>query len=543
MRLPKKLIATGWDKPDTERLRQNLQQMEQRPFDGVVFEAVGRLPDQKPKPLRFAFVNEKWKREWFQHCIDDLRACAFKKFTDNFLLVNASPGGVDWFDDAGWENVVDHWRIAAWIAKESGIKGILFDPEAYSLPQAQFSYRAQPGRDKHTFEEYYVKARERGRRVMQVIADECPHLTLFCYFMNIVNANATGRADPKIMLSGNLYGLYAPFVDGWLDVIPPTITLVDGCECAYLYNSVQQFAESAVLIKGACMELVSPENRVKYRAQVQVGFGIYLDAYWNPKDSKWGMWYIDGLGGARVNRLRANVSTALRMADEYVWIYGEKFRWWPTPNKAVNAQTWPEALPGCEAALRYARHPVEYARTQIGELKKAGRCTNLLHNGDFGSDMAPATGVAQTQEKKDKPLEGWSFWQAKTSKGNFMWDREVGAAAKGSARMSNVTYGCLYQSHDVKPGERYAVQAMRKLQGRGDARIRGRWQTSESKWTLEAHDKMILCEGPRDKWAEMFDVIEIPEGVDKLVIMLMVSDQASPEDVVWYDDVGLYRIE
>ena len=33
VRRPKKLIATGWDKADTQRLRQNLEQMERRPFD------------------------------------------------------------------------------------------------------------------------------------------------------------------------------------------------------------------------------------------------------------------------------------------------------------------------------------------------------------------------------------------------------------------------------------------------------------------------------------------------------------------------------
>ena len=130
------------------------------------------------------------------------------------------------------------------------------------------------------------------------------------------------------------------------------IVLVDGCESAYRYNSRQQFLESAMQIKGACQELVSPENRAKYRAHVQVSFGMYLDAYWNPKDSPS---YLDGLGGPRVQRLRVNTSVALAAADEYVWVYGERFRWWPTPNQGVRPETWAEAIPGCEQALRYAR--------------------------------------------------------------------------------------------------------------------------------------------------------------------------------------------
>ena len=330
MRIRKKLIATGWDHPDSQRLLANLAEMEKRPFDGVVLEVTGRTAEGKPCPLREAFSNQKWQREWFQTSVDQLRTCKFTRFTDNFVTIGANPGNVDWFDDEGWQQIVEHWRIAAWLAKQSGLKGLLFDPEPYTPPHSQFSYAAQPDRTQHSFNEYAAKARQRGREVMQAVAEEYPEITIFCYFMNSVNATATGRADPRPALAAQGYGLYPAMIDGWLDAAPPTVVLVDGCESAYLYNSRQQFLESAMQIKGACQELVSPENRAKYRAQVQVSFGIYLDAYWNPKDSPW---YIDGLGGPRVERLRANTSAALAAADEYVWVYGERFRWWPTPNQ------------------------------------------------------------------------------------------------------------------------------------------------------------------------------------------------------------------
>ncbi len=118
--------------------------------------------------------------------------------------------------------------------------------------------------------------------------------------------------------------------------------LVDGCECAYPYNSRYPFMETAVQIKGVCQELQSPENRAKYRAQVQVGFGLYMDAYTNPKDSPY---YIDGQGGPRVERLRLNAAAALTAADEYVWVYGEKYRWWPVPAGGAAQKSWPEAFP------------------------------------------------------------------------------------------------------------------------------------------------------------------------------------------------------
>jgi len=539
-RMRKKLIETGWDEPDTERLLKNLDEMEKRPFDGVVVGVVGRIDEKKRCVLREAFAATPWEREWFQPAVANLRACKFRRFTDNFIVLGANPGNVDWFDDAGWRAIVEHWRIAAWVAKQGGVKGILFDPEPYTAPHSQFQYSAQPERDKHPFDDYYAKARERGRQVMQAVAAEYPDITLFCYFMNIVSATATGHSDPRRILATQGYGLYASFIDGWLDAAPPTVTLVDGCEMAYTYNSVEQYLESAVLIKGACQELVSPENRPKYRAQVQVSFGMYLDAYWNPPKSPW---FIDGKGGTRVDRLRANAATALRVADEYVWVYGEQFRWWPTPNGGVKKETWPEALPGSEKALRFARDPLDYARTQIAELSKTGKLANLARNGDFASDKAPSNkGPAEDWKEGGAPA-GWHTWQAEKSKGTFTWDREVGGRSKGSAKAAGVANGCFIQAHEVKPGERYAIRAVRRLAGNGDAFIRIRWQTAEGKWTAETLDVLITCEGPREAWQEMLGVAEVPQTAGRLLILLCAGDQPTPADAAWFDDAALYRIE
>jgi hypothetical protein len=252
MRIRKKLIATGWDHPDSRRLLANLAEMEKQPFDGVVIELTGHTDEGKPCPLSVAFSNQKWRKAWFQTNVDELRKCKFTRFTDNFITVGANPGNIDWFDDEGWQGIVEHWQIAAWLAKQSGLKGLLFDPEPYTPPHSQFSYAAQPGRKQHTFDEYVAKARHRGRQVMRAVAEEYPKITIFCYFMNSVSTAATGRADPRPALAPQGYGLYPAMIDGWLDAAPPTVVLVDGCEPAYRYNSRQQFLESAMQIKGAC---------------------------------------------------------------------------------------------------------------------------------------------------------------------------------------------------------------------------------------------------------------------------------------------------
>ena len=539
MQIQKKLIATGWDHADSQTLLDNLEQMETRPFDGVVIYLTGRTAEDKPCQLHRGFVNQKWQHQWFQSCVNQLKRCKFKRFTDNFILFGANPGDVDWFDDKGWQNIVEHWRIAGWIAKQSGFKGILFDPEPYTGPYAQFRYDAQPQHQQHSFDDYYAKARQRGRKMMEAMVEEYPDITIFCYFMNSVNAAATGHTDARSTLAAMGYGLYPAMIDGWLDVAPATVTFVDGCESAYLYNSRQQFLEATVLIKGACQELVSPENRAKYHSQVQVSFGVYLDAYWNPT----GPWYIDGLGGPRVERLRANVKTALQTADQYVWVYGEKFRWWPTTNKSVREQTWPEALPGCEQILYFARDPTGYARSQIAEANQTGKLVNLTRNGDFSSQTFKSNdGTEQKWQEGSSPV-GWHTWQQETSHGTFMWSRQQGTKDSGAAKAANVANGCFIQEHIVRKGERYALRAVRRLKGEGNAWVRIRWKTSEGMWTAETNDKLIPCEEPSNDWKEMFGVVEVPENAGKLVILLGASGQRSIEDIVWYDDVELYQLQ
>jgi len=543
MRRPKKLIATGWDMADSERLRANLEQMEQRPFDGVVLRLEGRIDEKKRCLVRTAFVNAKWERAWFQHCIGNLKACDFQRFTDNFVLIGANPGNVDWFDDAGWAEIVDHWRTAAWIAKQGGCKGLLFDPEPYARPHAQFRFDAQPQHDQHTFNDYHAKARERGRQVMQAVAAEYPDITIYCYFMNSVCSAATGHVDPRRVLKTLGYGLLPAFIDGWLDAAPPAATFVDGCERAYLFRDEKQYLEAAVAIKGACQELVSPENRAKYRAQVQVSYGMYLDAYWNPKDSEWGRWYVPGEQEPRVDSLRRNITAAVRCADEYVWIYGEKHRWWPTPNGRVWEKTWPEAMPGVERILGFARGPITYARRELARLQKEGKLTNLARNGDFGSATAASnTGAAEDWKEGHAPA-GWHTWQTQDSKGAFTWDRETGSAGKGAAKAAGVANGCFIQSCEAKPGEHYIVRAVRRLQGRGDAWIRVRWQTADSVWTAQSQDVMVYADGPRDQWTELFGIAAVPETAGKLVILLGVGGQPSPADAAWFDDVQLHKLD
>lgn len=546
--IQKKFIEAGWDKPDTARLRANLAEMEKTPFDGVIIGVTGKNDEGKTIPTSYTFTSTPWKKAWFQSSIDDLKAIHSTKLTDNLIQVGANPGNVDWFDDAGWKQIADHFRIVAEIAKEGHLKGILFDPEAYSKPFMQFNYSAQAQRDKHTFEQYQAKARQRGKEVIAAVASVDHNLLFYTFFMNSVNATAIKTPDPQAALQTYSYNLYPAFINGWLDAAPPTMIFVDGCEGqGYHGNSQLDFLQTANLIRNTALNLVAPENRQKYLAQVQVSFGLYLDAYVNPPTSPW---YIDPKGVSPTQRLQINAGFATESANQYVWVYGEKYRWWPTPNGGVNPESWEDKLPGITNALLAVTHPDIMAEQIIASLEKKGKLENLLQNGEFASAAktnTSATNNTPADWKTAGAPANWSTWQLETSKGTFSQDNGVSHSddKSGSARLANVENGCIIQSIAVKPGESYVVQAWNRKEGQGSCWIRVRWQTADNKWTDEASDVLLFAAKNSDTkdWQKIQGVATVPADAGKLVLLLSAANQPTTQDVAWYDDVHVYKIQ
>ncbi|MCD6359988.1 MAG: hypothetical protein J7M38_03925, partial [Armatimonadetes bacterium] len=72
---------------------------------------------------------------------------------------------------------------------------------------------------------------------------------------------------------------------------------------------------------------------------------------------------------------------------------------------------------------------------------------------------------------------------------------------------------------------------------------RVRWQTPEGKWTLEQLDRICTPEPGEGEWRTIEGLATVPETVGKLIILLGVNGQTSDEDVVWFDDVSLVKLQ
>jgi hypothetical protein len=166
------IIATGWDNPSPAQFRQHLAEFEKWPFQGTVIRPVRKLAEGREVACTEAFQRGEWTWPELEASIADLKGARPSKAISNYLMITANPGNVDFFDDAGWAEIVSHWRLLARVARQGGLKGLLYDEEPYFPPHEAFGYSAQPEHGRHSFGEYAAKARERGRQVMSAVVEE-----------------------------------------------------------------------------------------------------------------------------------------------------------------------------------------------------------------------------------------------------------------------------------------------------------------------------------------------------------------------------------
>jgi hypothetical protein len=225
----KKLIKYGQDWPNPAYVRQHVTEMEKLPFDGVV---IGVTKSRDPKlggrdddvPGYRIFGHEKIDPALYEHAIEDLKATPFKKFTDNFLLVESMPGNIDWFSDDDFGTVLHNISVIARIAKQGGCVGIEFDPEEYGNEDVWSPVTWKPERRKgRTDAQFIAKARERGQQFMRSVNAQFPGIRIFFLFGPTLT-HQHQQYDQK------QYMLLAPFIEGMCQAADAGTTIADAYE-------------------------------------------------------------------------------------------------------------------------------------------------------------------------------------------------------------------------------------------------------------------------------------------------------------------------
>ena len=510
-----KFIAHGWDTMEAtpEQVLANADQFDQTGIDGVTL----RLPVRKQADGTTADywnlpTDKPWRYETFADQVPILREIVkHPSLKNSFLLCSFSPmrGRLDWTDDAKWASWANNMRVLARIAREGGLKGIFLDNEDY-CKRLQYKHRPTDGDYKATVR----LARQRGREVFGAIYEEFPDATVLPFWLMTFVQSYIRSADPVAAMK-NEGGLWPAFVNGLFDAIPSQGRIVDGDEFAYTYTFQNGgYANSAVDQLIRFLPLIARENRAKYRAQLSVGFGQYLDMYTH--EDPHGSWYFGPVNGSRFEHMRLNLTEAARCADEYIWLYGERFSWvkWKgldaKGRKFKTDETWEDKLPGLARMLKDIRNP------------GAGLTDRVL--------AARAKGVNRFPEALAKE----NHWQNPKCKPG-VYDVDPKAGAGGTITLKAIVNGCSELPVAVKPGETWVVDMWMTGSAGEMQHPTLCYQDAARKWHWDlgtVHTSMIERDSEgRKRYAA---VIHIPDGMSWLVLMLN-GGQHNNETAVFTD--------
>jgi hypothetical protein len=311
-----KIIEWGWGTPDPAYVKDHVREMEQLPFDGLVLDlrANGAPPDTSGRFAWNAWGAKTLTAASYSESIDALRTTKFERFTDNFLRFNVTPGQLDWFDDE-FQTVIANAGLAAHIARECGIKGILFDTEHYQ--GKPFRFLSQPRRQDRSFADYQEQVRKRGREFMKAFNEEFPGITILLSYGYNIAFQVKGEGPSRESAS---YGLLPAFLDGMLDAASDGTVIFDGWERSYGYKKESEFVKAYDTMHLQSLEWTNAKE--SFRTRYRASFGLWLDnrQIWDQQDLTKNYF--------SPNEFEQSLRFALQHTDRYVWIYTQKANWW-----------------------------------------------------------------------------------------------------------------------------------------------------------------------------------------------------------------------
>lgn len=547
---PKKVIIVNSGHLSTDKIRRNIREIEERaPVHGIEINLLGKTTVAGKAvtydPVYHTFTPEPWQHEWFQQDIDNLKNTDFQRLTDNFLRVSCRGKDLTWDDEQAWTNIAAKFGLIARIARETGCTGIRIDPEFYGN-QTQFSFSYDPNSGK-TYDEAWDLARRRGRQIIDAIAQNHPGITLFFFFGLSLGNGFLDNPDPYPAMQSFRYGLWFGFLNGMYDGMTQDMLFLDGNESAgYTARNELDYMRAYARYKMANHRLLTPENRVKM-AQTETANAIYLDAYFGGK--RMNSYNVapdlaeDDMP-ARVRHFAKNLDAACKWTDQYVWLYGERGRWWPKDivGWAWGKDTvkyWDDFAPGFLRAVQAVLDP----------LAAAAGSPNLVRNPGFSEPYDEAKLQKAVVDHYPTRIMQWNLYRGKGQTGDFTpapgqgWRGSDGVRAAGFSEMA-----CLSQTVPARPGDKFVLKAKVRQLGQAVAGMMSFHQSVPDRWVWIASDYPPQAEPVPipgdDLWQDITIVLNVPEGYDLTAIGIgLVVRAQTPADDVIFSDISVRKVD
>ncbi len=326
--LAKKLIELGWDEPTAAYLRTHQIVVEQSPFDGLIFQLYLAPGSPQGSLSTNAFGTRAFTEADVKPELEALKSLKLSKLANSFLAFNVMPGDVDWFDS--FNGVTANAELTARSARLGGLRGVFFDFEAYGKGEP-FRFSRQRHATERGFASYTEQARLRGREVIAAFERGYPGLTIFLTYGYSLPYQSIRRHWCKD-LAGCPQGLSKAFLDGMLEAASGSTEFIEGDEFAYGLHDEAEFRAEVLNLKSQLPDYSgSPEI---YRRRFRVALPVFIDYKktaegWSDTDESKNYY--------SATQLETAIRGALATADEFVWLYSEKPRFWTGDGKPSGA--------------------------------------------------------------------------------------------------------------------------------------------------------------------------------------------------------------
>ena len=538
----RKFLIFGWEMGcgiTPELLEKKAADFRESGVDGVGVRLGVKAADGST--LNKLMHDQAWTKEAFLPKVEGYRrAISLPGLRHSFMgeFFRSPTNRIAWTDSAAWERIGKSMAVAAWFARETGMKGCLIDYEDY---HRQKQFVRHPGDPE--YDELAQLVRRRARNLFTGVYREYPDMTIISFWLLTIDPDYFWSVSP-LSAARDKGDLWPHFVNGILDAMPPAARLVDGNEEGYRFFAGRgDFDLSSVQQRDHVIKLIAPENRVKFRSQVRVGFGLYVDAFERPefdKDGKKNRWYRPPVGGSRAGGFAVHAAEAAYAASEYVWLWNEKRPWvdWEKqmPKILLTDMTRVQKLNGVADVLRQIVDPETYAFRRVAELRSSGQFAELLMNGDCKIDVPVEGDGFVCANDGSKLPKGYELWvDRKSDASRFGVDTRTGDGDMFSLRAESARATFICSVKDVKFGECYSISASAK----GHGRMICAWKRNKSfDWTLGRQSVPFKYVG--GEWRRGLTSVAVPQNCDELVILM--SCDLDDGESAWFDNVSASKI-
>ncbi|MCM8806908.1 MAG: beta galactosidase jelly roll domain-containing protein [Candidatus Omnitrophica bacterium] len=406
----KKIIYSGWDSPTTEFVKENWKEMDKVPIDGFSL----RITIDRKGPIYTGNDlgwnlggKRKFKFEDFKEAIEDMKDVKFKNLKDIFLTIQPNCGyseGLTWFDDERWDIFLNNIEVITKIAKEIKAVGLIIDFEAYNYNLFHYPFHKEKYLDK-SWEEYCEKAFEKGQETIKRINKIYPDIKIYFYYSweLILNEMKKYKGD----LKNAFYGLLFPYLEGMLSASDRRTIFYNGYELSYGYKNEASFKEAKKMVIEEGIKITKYPD--KFKKQVKMGYGLWIDnrSVWDTKDFENNYFTPE--------EWENSLGYALKYADEYVWIYSQKAKFFTLKNvpeeyldafRNVKRKNWKE---------KEVKREKQYL---IGKWEPTLKTEEYINrNPRYKEENVFKEYYNKFEFIMDLPIDGWKFITDKENKG------------------------------------------------------------------------------------------------------------------------------